>query len=55
MAPSDIPPEEIRSERQKARLKKRKNVSDTLLKTRDDLFSGEYEAFVHFLASQPGY
>lgn len=46
LPPSDIPPDEIKSERQKSRLKKRKGVSQALNDTRDELFSGEFESFV---------
>jgi tRNA (adenine-N(1)-)-methyltransferase non-catalytic subunit len=44
--PSDIPVDQIRSERQKSRLNKRKAVSDLLTSTRDELFAGEFDAFV---------
>ncbi|KAF5368394.1 hypothetical protein D9758_002197 [Tetrapyrgos nigripes] len=48
--PSDVPPEEIRSDRQKQRLKKRKLVNDALDKTREELFAGEFDSLV--VASQ---
>jgi tRNA (adenine-N(1)-)-methyltransferase non-catalytic subunit len=44
--PSDIPAEQVRSERQKSRLNKRKAVSDLLASTRDELFAGEFDSFV---------
>jgi tRNA (adenine-N(1)-)-methyltransferase non-catalytic subunit len=44
--PSDIPPDQMRSERQKSRLNKRKAVTDQLTNTREELFSGEFDAFV---------
>ncbi|KAF5388511.1 hypothetical protein D9757_004710 [Collybiopsis confluens] len=49
-APSDVTEDEIRSDRQKARLKKRKFVHDILENTREELFSGEFEALI--VASQ---
>ncbi|KAL0581062.1 tRNA (adenine(58)-N(1))-methyltransferase non-catalytic subunit trm6 [Marasmius crinis-equi] len=50
MAPSELAPEEIRSDRQKSRLKKRKLVSDALHKTREELFAGEFDGLI--IASQ---
>ncbi|KAG7099670.1 hypothetical protein E1B28_001495 [Marasmius oreades] len=50
MAPSDLTPEEIRSDRQKSRLKKRKLISDALAKTREELFAGEFDGLI--IASQ---
>jgi tRNA (adenine58-N1)-methyltransferase non-catalytic subunit len=47
--PSDIPADQIRSERHKSRLNKRKAVSDLLTNTRDELFSGEFDASVFWL------
>ncbi|GLB35838.1 putative eukaryotic translation initiation factor 3 62 kDa subunit [Lyophyllum shimeji] len=44
--PSDVPPDQIRSERQKSRLNKRKAVTDLLTRTRDELFSGEFDSLV---------
>ncbi|KAK2461432.1 hypothetical protein APHAL10511_005895 [Amanita phalloides] len=44
--PSELPPEEIRSERQKSRLKKRKTMNDVLHATRNELFSGEFDALI---------
>jgi tRNA (adenine58-N1)-methyltransferase non-catalytic subunit len=43
MAPTDVPSDEIKSERQKSRLRKRKLVSDALNRTREELFAGEFE------------
>ncbi|KAG5638385.1 hypothetical protein H0H81_000281 [Sphagnurus paluster] len=42
--PSDIPKEQIRSERQKSRLNKRKAVTDLLANTREELFNGEFDS-----------
>ncbi|KAF9270671.1 Gcd10p-domain-containing protein [Marasmius fiardii PR-910] len=50
MAPSELSPEEIRSDRQKSRLKKRKLVSDALTRTREELFAGEFDGLI--IASQ---
>jgi tRNA (adenine-N(1)-)-methyltransferase non-catalytic subunit len=44
--PSDLPADQIKSERQKSRLNKRKAVSDLLTNTRDELFAGEFDASV---------
>ncbi|KAJ3772417.1 Gcd10p family-domain-containing protein [Lentinula raphanica] len=49
-APLDVPTDEIRSDRQKNRLRKRKVAFDALETTRDLLFGGEFEALV--VASQ---
>ncbi|THV07472.1 Gcd10p-domain-containing protein [Dendrothele bispora CBS 962.96] len=48
--PSEVPPEEIRSDRQKQRLRKRKLVNDALEKTREELFTGEFDSLI--VASQ---
>ncbi|KAJ8523355.1 hypothetical protein ONZ45_g232 [Pleurotus djamor] len=40
----DVPEEEIRSDKQRIRVNKRKAASDFLEATRNDLFSGEFEA-----------
>ncbi|KAK7058469.1 tRNA (adenine(58)-N(1))-methyltransferase non-catalytic subunit trm6 [Paramarasmius palmivorus] len=50
MAPTDVPSDEIKSERQKSRLRKRKLVSDALNRTREELFAGEFEGLI--VASQ---
>ncbi|KAI3622705.1 eukaryotic translation initiation factor 3 62 kda subunit [Moniliophthora roreri] len=50
MAPTEVPSAEIKSERQKSRLKKRKLVSDALMRTREELFAGEFEGLI--VASQ---
>lgn len=47
--PSNIPQDQIRSERQKSRLNKRKAVTDQLTNTREELFNGEFDSSVHFL------
>ncbi|KAG5647727.1 hypothetical protein DXG03_008450 [Asterophora parasitica] len=44
--PSDIPEDQIRSERQKSRLNKRKAVTDLLSNTRDELFYGEFDSLI---------
>ncbi|KAF8634897.1 hypothetical protein AX15_000645 [Amanita polypyramis BW_CC] len=44
--PSELPPEEIRSERQNSRLKKRKAINEVLHATRNDLFGGEFDALI---------
>ncbi|KAJ4002289.1 Gcd10p family-domain-containing protein [Lentinula boryana] len=49
-APVEVPADEIRSDRQKTRLRKRKAAYDLLENTREELFGGEFEALV--LASQ---
>ncbi|KAE9398517.1 Gcd10p-domain-containing protein [Gymnopus androsaceus JB14] len=49
-APVDLPADEIRSDRQKNRLKKRKVAHDLLDNTREELFAGEFEALI--VASQ---
>jgi len=53
LPPTDVPPEELKSDRQKYRLGKRKAVSDLLNSTREDLFSGEFDRyFFHNYISQ---
>ncbi|KAF8167364.1 Gcd10p family-domain-containing protein [Crassisporium funariophilum] len=44
LPPSELPTEQIKSDRQKSRLGKRKVISDLLTSTREDLFSGEFES-----------
>ncbi|KAF5385029.1 hypothetical protein D9615_001234 [Tricholomella constricta] len=44
--PSDIPADQIRSERQKSRLSKRKAVTDLLTTTREELFNGEFDSLI---------
>ncbi|KAF8921951.1 Gcd10p family-domain-containing protein [Mucidula mucida] len=44
--PSDLPEDEIRSERQKSRLKKRKGLTDALTNTREELFAGDFDALI---------
>ncbi|KAJ3502140.1 hypothetical protein NLJ89_g9021 [Agrocybe chaxingu] len=46
LAPSDIPEDQVKSDRQKNRLSKRKAISDLLSNTREDLFSGEFDSLV---------
>ncbi|KAG5720826.1 tRNA (adenine-N(1)-)-methyltransferase non-catalytic subunit TRM6 [Termitomyces sp. T112] len=48
--PSDIPQDQIRSERQKSRLNKRKAVTNLVTNTREELFSGEFDSLI--IASQ---
>ncbi|KAG6813226.1 hypothetical protein H0H92_013113 [Tricholoma furcatifolium] len=42
----NIPTDEIRSERQKSRLNKRKAVNDLLTNTREELFNGEFDSLL---------
>ncbi|KAJ7751187.1 Gcd10p family-domain-containing protein [Mycena maculata] len=44
--PVDVPSDQIKSERQKSRLNKRKAATDLLNGTREDLFAGEFEALI---------
>ncbi|TFK41846.1 Gcd10p family-domain-containing protein [Crucibulum laeve] len=44
--PSDIPADQVKSERQKSRLNKRRAVTELLRSTREDLFSGEFNSLV---------
>ncbi|KAF8716094.1 hypothetical protein AX14_012426 [Amanita brunnescens Koide BX004] len=44
--PSELQADEIRSERQKSRLKKRKTMNEALNATRNELFSGEFDALI---------
>ncbi|KAG6889975.1 hypothetical protein C0995_012935 [Termitomyces sp. Mi166 len=48
--PSDIPQDQIRSERQKSRLNKRKAVTNLVTNTREELFNGEFDSLI--VASQ---
>jgi tRNA (adenine-N(1)-)-methyltransferase non-catalytic subunit len=41
--PSELAEGEVRSERQKSRLKKRKAINDVLENTRQELFAGEFD------------
>jgi len=43
LAPSDLPDGQVKSERQRHRLSKRKAISDLLSDTREELFAGEFE------------
>ena len=43
LPPTDVPEEQIKSDRQKTRLGKRKAISDLLTSTREELFSGEFD------------
>ena len=43
LPPSDIPESQVKSERQRHRLSKRKAISDLLSDTREELFAGEFE------------
>ncbi|KAJ3812381.1 Gcd10p family-domain-containing protein [Lentinula lateritia] len=49
-APVEVPADEIRSDRQKTRLRKRKVAHELLENTREELFGGEFEALL--VASQ---
>lgn len=49
-APAEVSPEEVKSDRQKNRLHKRKAAIDALKRTREDLYAGQYDALV--IASQ---
>ncbi|KAJ7878596.1 Gcd10p-domain-containing protein, partial [Mycena leptocephala] len=44
--PVDVPSDQIKSDRQKSRLNKRKAATDLLNSTREELFAGEYEALI---------
>ncbi|KAJ7651649.1 Gcd10p family-domain-containing protein [Mycena polygramma] len=47
-APVDVPSDQIKSDRQKSRLNKRKAASDLLNSTREDFFAGEFDSvWVH--------
>ncbi|KAH7930926.1 Gcd10p-domain-containing protein [Leucogyrophana mollusca] len=46
MAPSEPPNGQIRSERQRVRLDKRKVASDTLSSAREELFAGEFDGLI---------
>ncbi|KAJ6575420.1 Gcd10p family-domain-containing protein [Mycena capillaripes] len=45
-APVDVPADQIKSDRHKSRLNKRKAVSDLLNSTREELFAGEFDALI---------
>ncbi|PPR01928.1 hypothetical protein CVT24_001267 [Panaeolus cyanescens] len=53
MPPTEYPDDDAKSERHKHRLNKRKAISDLLSKTRDDLFSGEFDALVIVSEHEP--
>jgi len=46
LPPSEVPEEQVKSDRQKTRLGKRKAVSDLLSHTREELFSGEFDSLI---------
>jgi len=46
LPPSEVPEEQIKSDRQKIRLGKRKAISDLLNNTREELFSGEFDSLI---------
>ncbi|KJA28350.1 hypothetical protein HYPSUDRAFT_33713 [Hypholoma sublateritium FD-334 SS-4] len=46
LPPSNIPSEQLKSDRQKHRLNKRKAVEDLLNNTRDELFAGEFDGLI---------
>ncbi|KAF9469832.1 Gcd10p family-domain-containing protein [Collybia nuda] len=52
--PSDVPQDQIRSERQKSRLNKRKAVTNLLTITREELFGGEFDALIVASEYDPG-
>jgi tRNA (adenine58-N1)-methyltransferase non-catalytic subunit len=41
--PSELPSDQIQSDRHKSRLRKRKNLNDALFNTREELFAGEWD------------
>jgi tRNA (adenine-N(1)-)-methyltransferase non-catalytic subunit len=43
MAPPDVPVDQARSDRHRTRLNKRKEASDMLTNTREELFAGEFD------------
>ncbi len=43
LPPSNIPTDQLKSDRQKHRLNKRKAVEDLLNNTREELFAGEFD------------
>jgi tRNA (adenine58-N1)-methyltransferase non-catalytic subunit len=45
LAPTDPPSSQIKSDKQKARLLKRKEVSEALQRTREELFAGNFEGY----------
>jgi len=46
LPPADIPGDQIKSDRHKHRLNKRKVISNLLAHIRDDFFSGEFESLI---------
>ncbi|KAJ7040317.1 Gcd10p family-domain-containing protein [Mycena alexandri] len=46
VAPVDVPADQIKSDRQKTRLNKRKAALDLLNTTREELFAGEFDALI---------
>ncbi|TFK19974.1 Gcd10p-domain-containing protein [Coprinopsis marcescibilis] len=44
--PSELPQHEVKSDRHKSKLRKRKAINDMLYSTRDDLFSGEFDSLI---------
>ncbi|KIM47530.1 hypothetical protein M413DRAFT_439198 [Hebeloma cylindrosporum] len=46
LPPSDLPQDQVKSERQKHRLNKRKAISDLLSNTREELFAGEFDGLL---------
>ncbi|KAF9531922.1 Gcd10p family-domain-containing protein [Crepidotus variabilis] len=46
LPPSQLPDDELKSERQKSRLNKRKAISDILNDTREELFAGEFDSLI---------
>jgi tRNA (adenine-N(1)-)-methyltransferase non-catalytic subunit len=45
MASSDVPQDQIKSEKHRTRLNKRKMVSDQLTNIREELFAGEFDGY----------
>ncbi|KAF7303222.1 hypothetical protein MKEN_01286000 [Mycena kentingensis (nom. inval.)] len=44
--PVDVPPDQMKSDRQKSRLNKRKAALDLLNRNREDLFAGEFDSLI---------
>lgn len=45
LPPSESAPDEVKSERQRSRMRKRKVNVDALSKTREELFNGNFDAY----------
>ncbi|KAF9015694.1 Gcd10p family-domain-containing protein [Cyathus striatus] len=46
MPPSELPADQLKSDRQKVRLNKRKAANDLLMNTREELFNGEFNGLI---------